>query len=277
MADKPSYIRKADWAEQHLIHLTLLLGAFADKHPYTVTDPVENKRGERFSRLVFTESPDPDVGLIAGDIIYNLRASFDYLIGSLVQSSERSKVLCPILHEPVWEIPHVSTENKQRTKNRERWYSLAHHIGSTDAIAVLKDLMPLDSRRKPSKEHPLNLIKEHPLDLINRLSNKDRHQRLPILTWGLKDVRPKFILSGSGQIAPAKILDFDRRWEGVKNNAPIAVPDNVVYVKLRGTPVVLIRIGEERSNFRIPGVFWAMLNWLRTEAFPKLGQYSRPT
>jgi hypothetical protein len=183
MAGEPSYVRKADWAEKHLIDLTFMLAAFADKHPYQVTDPIESKRGQRICYLEFTETPDPDIGLIAGDIIYNLRAAFDYLIGSLVPPGERSKVLCPVLREPVWDIPHVTTENPERTKNRERWYSLTHHIRDTDAIAVLKELMPLDSRRQPPKEHPL--------DLINRLSNKDRHQRLPILTWGIGDVRPQ--------------------------------------------------------------------------------------
>jgi hypothetical protein len=44
-------------------------------------------------------------------------------------------------------------------------------------------------------------------------------------------------------------------------------------VKIKGTPVVLTRIGE--YTFIIPGVFSEMLNWLRTEAFPLLGQYSR--
>ena len=270
MTGEPSYIRKADWAEQHIVELTLLLSAFAAKHPYAVTDPVTNKRGERFSTLEFTEDPHPDVGLIAGDIIYNLRASFDYLIGSLAPSGERSRVLCPVLHEPVWEIPYITTENKERTKNRERWFSLTRHIRSTDAIAALKELMPLESRRQPPKEHAL--------DLINRLSNKDRHQRLPILTWGLGDVSAKVVLRGSGQIIPSTIADVsDSSRQGVRSNARIPVPDRAVYVKLSGTPVVLIRIGEERYNFRIPEVFWEMLTWLRKEAFPRLAPYSRST
>jgi|HubBroStandDraft_1064217.scaffolds.fasta_scaffold20545_2 hypothetical protein len=263
MADKPSYIRKADRAEHHIIDMARRLGDFADKHPYTVTDPVQYKRGQRFSYLEFTESPDPEIGLIAGDILYNLRTSFDYLVGSLVPSRERRNVLCPVLHEPVWDIPHVTTENKERTKNRERWHSLVRHVRSTEAIAVLKELMPLDSRRNPPKEHPL--------DLLNRLSNKDRHQRLPVIVHGLGDVRSKFVLEGSGQIVPTKIIEPAT----FKNNASIPVPDGVVYVKLRGTPIVFIRVGEEWSNFRIPGVFLAILGWLRTEAFPRLGPYSK--
>lgn len=268
MHDEPSYVRKANRAEEHIIQLTLLLGFFADKHPYIISDPIRGRRGKRFSYLRFTEEPDPDIALLVGDAIYNLRASFDYLIGSLVPFGQRSKVLCPILREPVWDIPYVAGEDKQRTKDRERWYSLTHHIKSVDAIEALKDLMPLDSRLKAPEQHPL--------DLINRLSNKDRHQRLPIITWGLGDVRPRVVLRGSGQVVSAKIADWDNpQYRGFKNNAPIPVPDNVAYVKLRGVPVVLVRIGDERSNFRIPYVFWEILRWLRNEAFPRLAPYSK--
>jgi hypothetical protein len=265
--NEPSYVRKADRAEFHIMDMTVQLAIFAAKVPYAVTDPVKDRRGNRTCRLEFTESPGPEIELLAGDIIYNLRASFDYLIGSLVPSGERSKVLCPVLREPVWEIPHVSTENKERTRNRDRWYSLARHIRSTDAIEALKELMPLESRR----EHP----KEHPLDLINRLSNKDRHQRLPIITWGLSDVRPKAVMRGSGAIVPVKFPGMDLSREGLKSNASIPVPDNVAYVKISGNPVVRIQIGDEQHHFRIPGVFDEMLNWLRTEAFTRLGKYSR--
>ena len=249
MVNQPSYIRKADWAERHLIDLALLLDAFATQNPYTVTDPVKNKHGQLISTLEFTQEPDPDGELIVGDIIYNLRASFDYLIGSLVPSGERSKVLCPVLHEPVWEIPFVATENSERTKNRERWESLARHIRSEEAVAALKELMPLEYARRESP-------KEHALDLINRLSNKDRHQRLPILTWGIGDVRARMVTRGSGQIVPCQILGIsDPMRQGFENHAEIPLPDKAVYVKLSGTPVVLVRIGEERQNFRVPAGF----------------------
>jgi hypothetical protein len=267
MTPEPSYVRKADWAEKHLIDLTLRLALFAAKHPYEVVDPVKGKRGERFSRLVFTEGPDPDIGLIAGDVAYNLRASFDYLIGSLVPSSARSSVLCPILREPVWEIPHVSTENKELTKSRDRWRSLTRHIGSEGAIAALKELMPLDSRRLPPQVHAL--------DVINRLANKDRHQRLPILTWGLADARATGVMRRSGEIRPLSIPDTDPLRHGIRNKALIPVPDGVAYVKLRGTAVVLIRVGQEWENFRIPESFWVALNWLRNEAFPAIAPFSR--
>jgi len=49
--------------------------AFMDSEPYTVMDPVEGKRGQRFAQLVFTEQPDHGIALIAGDVLYNLRTA----------------------------------------------------------------------------------------------------------------------------------------------------------------------------------------------------------
>lgn len=105
MSAEPSYLRKADWAEQHLVELSKRVLAFMASEPYEVTDPIEGKLGQRAARLVFTDQPDPDIALIAGDVLYNLRTAFDYLVCSLVPPSERSKVLCPLLHQPVWDIP----------------------------------------------------------------------------------------------------------------------------------------------------------------------------
>jgi hypothetical protein len=92
MSAEPSYLRRADWAEQHLMELSKRVFAFMAGEPYEVTDPIEGRRGQHTARLVFTEQPDPDITLIAGDVLYNLRTAFDYLVGSLVAPSERSKV-----------------------------------------------------------------------------------------------------------------------------------------------------------------------------------------
>jgi hypothetical protein len=138
MSTEPSYVRKADWAEQHLLELSKRVLAFMASKPYEVTDPVEVKRGQHTARLVFTDQPDPDIALIAGDVLYNLRTAFDYLVGSLVPPSARSKVLCPLLHEPVWDIPHSEGESNELTRNREKWTSLTGHIKSDEAVEILK-------------------------------------------------------------------------------------------------------------------------------------------
>jgi hypothetical protein len=64
--------------------------------------------------------PDHRLPLIAGDVVYNLRAGLDHLACALVSVSDRSHVMFPILIESVWDIPVQDAENQQGTKNRQR-------------------------------------------------------------------------------------------------------------------------------------------------------------
>jgi hypothetical protein len=268
MSAEPSYLRKADWAEQHLMELSKRVLAFMASEPYEVTDPIEGKRGQRAARLVFTDQPDPDIALIAGDVLYNLRTAFDYLVGSLVPPSERSKVLCPLLHEPVWDIPHNEGESTELTRNREKWESLTRRIRSNEAVEILKDLMPLDARTPPPTMHPL--------DLLNRLSNRDRHRQLSVITWGLGDARAKVVIKGSGEIRPAQFPDFDFTYRGFQDGADIPTDKNVAYVKLRGTPVVVMQVNDQWGNVLLPSGLMTILEWFRNEAISKLAPYSLP-
>jgi hypothetical protein len=268
MSAEPSYLRKADWAEQHLMKLSKRVLAFMASEPYEVTDPIEGRRGRRTARLVFTGQPDPDIALIAGDVLYNLRTAFDYLVGSLVLPSERSKVLCPLVHEPVWDIPHTEGESTELTRNREKWESLTRRIKSDEAVEILKGLMPLDVRTPPSTMHPL--------DLLNRLSNRDRHRQLSVIAWGLGDARAKVVMKRSGEIRPAQFPDFDFTYRGFRDGADIPIDKNVAYVKLRGTPVVVMQVNEQWGNVLLPSGLMTILEWLRNEAIGKLARYSLP-
>ena len=269
MSAEPSYLRKADWAEQHLMELGKRVLAFMASEPYEVTDPIEGKRGRRTARLVFTDQPDSDIALIAGDVLYNLRTAFDYLVGSLVTPSERSKILCPLLHEPVWDIPHTEGESTELTRNREKWESLARRVKSDEAVEILKDLMPLDART-PSPTM-------HPLDLLNRLSNRDRHRQLSVIAWGPGDARAKVVMKGSGEIRPAQFPDFDFTYRGFRDGAGIPIDKNVAYVKLRGTPVVVMQVNDQWGNVLLPFGLRSILEWLRNKAISKLAPYSLST
>jgi hypothetical protein len=242
--------------------------AFMASEPYEVTDPIEGKRGRRTARLVFMGQPDPDIALIAGDVLYNLRTAFDYLVGSLVPPSERSKVLCPLVHEPVWDIPQTEGESTELTRNREKWESLTRRIKSDEAVEILKGLMPLDARTPPPTMHPL--------DLLNRLSNRDRHRQLSVIAWGLGDARAKVVMKRSGEIRPAQFPDFDFTYRGFRDGADIPIDKNVAYVKLRGTPVVVMQVNDQWGNVLLPFGLMTILEWFRNKAVAKLARYSLP-
>src|SRR5690348_11146047 len=118
-----SFSRKMIRAGHHLIELNEILAAYSDRHPYEVRKTQHRKR-KYTHRFHLTEEPPADVPLIVGDILYNLRSGFDHLIGALVPRSQRSKVLFPLLTEPLWDIPPSDGENEDTKNARRRWESL---------------------------------------------------------------------------------------------------------------------------------------------------------
>jgi hypothetical protein len=102
--------------------------------------------GREVNPFHFTEDPDPEIPLIVGDILFNLRSGFDHVIAALVKPSHRRNILFPILQQPVWDIRYNDGENTFLTKDRERWDGLVKRLVHPEAIDVLKAIQPLDSR-----------------------------------------------------------------------------------------------------------------------------------
>jgi hypothetical protein len=196
-----SFSRKMIRAGQHLAELNAILAEFADRHPYEVTRTTDAK-GKHTHRFEFTEEPSTDIPLIVGDILYNLRSGFDHLIGALVPRSKRSKVLFPLVTDPVWEIPRTAGENEDLSRSRDKWESLTRKIKHPEAISILQDLQPLTSKQR------LPLM--HPLDILNKLSNKDRHQQLSVILAGLDNAKVSLVMKGSGQVLRANDPEFSR-------------------------------------------------------------------
>jgi len=243
MTDTPSHIRKIDWAEKHLVKLEELVGDFANSHPYTVTRRVEGQRKKRAVwRLEFTSQPGPDLSLIVGDILYNMRSSLDHLAAALVKPSLRSKVMFPIFTEPVWELPHVEGENPERTKSRQRWETVTRAM-QPEAVAIIKNAQPIEPRPNPDQLHPLTVL--------NRLSNKDRHSGFSLISWGLvpePDCEVTFE-DGSTRITEGTLGPYI----GIQDGAEIGgIPPGVVKVDLKGTPLVVLQVEKSWGNIRVP-------------------------
>jgi hypothetical protein len=258
-----SFSRKMVRAAQHLAELDQLLVAFADRHPYEVTVTTDRKRN-CIHRFEFTEEPPADVPLIVGDILYNLRSGFDHLIAALVPRAERSKVLFPLVAEPVWDIPRAEGESQDLRRNRDKWNSLIKRIKHPEAIPILQNLQPLTSRRVPPMMHPL--------DMLNKLSNKDRHQQLPVILAGLDDAHVSLVMRGSGQIRRVGV-QLSGPYSGLANGAVIPVNDDVAYVKVRGIAVAVARFDAENTNVLLPARLAQILEWIIAQAIGPLYPY----
>jgi hypothetical protein len=243
MKPKASFDLKMDRAEQHLRDLEAGLTAYSNRHPYEVRRRREGKRN--VYRFHITEQPDPMLGLVAADFVYNVRSGLDHLAAALVPSKDRRSVMFPIFFEGVWG-PAKDGDNEQRLKDRERWQTVTRRM-HPDAVAILKGLQPEDLRRHPAESLPGIIA-------LNRLSNTDRHTKLPVTATGLRDPRGTAV----GPAGTAVAERFSDR-EGLQDGAELQVPKDTVKVEVQGTAVVLVRVAEPDGYVLIPDAFKGLL------------------
>lgn len=259
----PSFVAKVSRAKEHLVDLKDAIDSYADTHPYTVAQRVEGKKQRRVWRLEFTASPaNTDIPVIAADVVYNLRSGLDHLICAMVPAKERYSVMFPILFEGVWEAI-VPGEDQDRIKQRMRWASVVKTLPN-DAVTALKRLQPPDDGGEPQETHGIRLL--------NRLSNMDRHRKLPLVAGGLAALRAAYTESDGTQrdrwANPATGHTF-------ANHAEIPeIPEDAMNVQIRGVPEVGIQLGDDRLVV-LPESFWRIVEDIEDSVFPALLPFVR--
>jgi hypothetical protein len=149
---------KLRWAEAHLHLLDQEIEKFSHSNPYTLTreDDLENQR--HVLRFNLLDVPDP-VCLIAGDVIYNMRASLDQLVWALARLSGIPKrTSFPIIDGPVLTTSRLDSFNKSL---------VGVPAGAVCEIAALQPY------------HRGATYKTHPLWRLNEICNLDKHRRIP--------------------------------------------------------------------------------------------------
>jgi hypothetical protein len=236
----PSYIDKASRAEKHLIDLKAAIDAYSATHPYTVSERIEGKKKPaKVRRLEFTADPaNTEIPVIAADAVINLRAALDHLMNALVANKDRGTAMFLIYFQGVWEAI-VPGENQERIKQRERWASDIKTL-SDAPIAILKRLQPPDDAEGD---------RANMLHVINGLANRDRHERLPVIAAGLREIRLTWNLPGRGEergfaAQPDVVYKDKARLRGI--------PEDAVDVKIEGTRAVAIRVGSGEKYIELP-------------------------
>ncbi len=231
----PSYIAKISRAEKHLVELNEAIDEYAARKPYAVRRGIEGKKQRVVHRLIFTSEPgNTGIPIIAADVIYNLRSALDHLMSCLVANKHRSSVIFPVMFRGVWDSA-VPGEDAQRAKLRERW---AHDTATVanPALTVLKALQPPEDTGDDTEADRLRVL--------NGLSNRDRHEKLPVAVSGLSDFTMT-IRRADGKLykaLPELTVDF------AKDGAGIQIPEDTVDVQIKGTPLVVIRVGKDKAG-----------------------------
>jgi len=261
----PSYIAKVARAKKHLIDLPAAIDLFSGSHPYTVRERVEGKKKRKVWRLTFTADPaNTDIPLIAADAIYNLRSSLDHLMSSLVPRNQRSSAMFPVYFEGVWE-PSRPGEDKQRCKERRRWASDTKAL-SEPALAILKSLQPADGG---GEEDGIDLLR-----LLYRLSNRDKHQKLPVVAAGLREPFVTYALPDGSEHRKVG----SRAHPAFQNHADIRnLPDVAMNVKIEGTTAVALRVAGPEEHLPLPLFLWDAAERIESEVISPLLPFVRPS
>lgn len=272
-AKPPSYVAKLWRAKKHLIDLEAAIRDFNDTAPYAIVTH-RDSAGRLTYRLRFTHNlHGTEVPLIAADLIMNLRSSLDHLMNALVQKQQRGKATFPVYFSGVWEPP-VRGENAERLKSRERWASDTKTVRK-EAVDVLKGF-------QPSEDAP-DTFEPSTLRALNALANRDRHQRLPVVVGGLRDVE-YWVTNRDGSISHAELVFEEKSLFAANASLPIPVekrrgaPPVPLKVRIRGVPEVLIELRGSRPGLPalavdIPRALAETMTWVETTVFPLLLPY----
>jgi hypothetical protein len=265
----PSYVAKLSRAEKHLIELEEAIDEYAASRPYAVRKGIEGKKKKVVHRLVFRKlAENTDIPIIAADVVYNLRSGLDHLMSALVANKERSSVIFPVMFQGVWE-PGVPGEDAQRAKLRARWASDTKSL-KAGTLTVIKALQPPDDAGDGTLADRMYLL--------NTLSNRDRHEKLPVIATGLD--KPKlFVKAPDGRELEGFPLP-DRASDFAHDNARLNVPEDSVEVKIEGTPLVVVRVGQKDTEgreryVRLPDFLREAIPFLRNRAINPLISHVR--
>jgi hypothetical protein len=259
----PSFLQKIGRAEKHLIDLDAAVTDYRDRHPYRVSETIEGKRKVKRRRAVFTEYPaNTDIPIIAADLIYNLRSGLDHLAADLA-SARRDSVMFPIFWQGVWE-PQAEGENDQRVKDRQRWQTSTRNM-RPEAVTILKSLQPRDEARHDDATF-------NAFGLINRLSNTDRHTKLPVTLGAITGIVGNYTMPDGTR---EEIIAPDTHGtHALKDGAEIkGIPYNAVYVNILGTPAVLISVSPDDGNIEVPDGLAQIIQAVRDRAISPLLPY----
>ena len=264
----PSYLKKLTRAEKHLNELKTEVKRYGDSHPYEITEGIEGqtkkRRGRFVRRLEFTRLPEnTDIGIIAADVIYNIRSGLDHLAAALVPPSRRSHTMFPIFWTGVWEDP-VEGENEQRTRDRQRWASVTKKM-QKGAIEHLKLMQPRPGR---DQDPIVNFLR-----VLNQLSNTDRHEKLPIMVTALRNEVISWTEPG-GRRREGHDPRTRQPGAGVNNHAEIqGIPEDATNVQIEGTPLIVIQVSEPRNQFELVEMLETAIPRIRENGVLPLAQF----
>jgi hypothetical protein len=186
VAPDASYWHKVRRAEKHLRELNLAARRYSKRHPYeAILDPNASCPPKRWVyRGKLIKEPGPDIAVIVGDIVHNLRSALDHLASRLSSKRERDRAAFPIYWSPIFDHDENTGEYFDRfEKAREAWRTITAGI-PPEPMAIIEGLQPY--------RLPVDQRRYDPLAVLRALDNIDKHQQLTVISPRMSNVHVRF-------------------------------------------------------------------------------------
>lgn len=214
--------RRVDRAETHRVAAAEVWNDFLKDHPYTFTLDYECE-GTFILRVHQLRPTPPELAVLTGEWLYNLRCALDYTIwATAVYASGR---LPPpgegTLQYPIYDAPTTWHKNLHRLK------PLAQHHRD-----MLEKMQPYNSKD----------VDANYLGWLNRLARIDRHRRLSVVTAYMAEMSPVFaypegctatlqfgdrvLIDGEANIARIRLTPWMDHWE-VQANPRVGIDPEI--------------------------------------------------
>ncbi len=160
---------KIKWADKHIGDLKIAIAQFMSTNPYRIAIDVETEPEKPVIHILKADAVPPDIRLIAGDAIQNLRSTLDYLACALVGSPDRSTEF-PIFDEPI-ATPKLEARFSRKVQGMRK-----------EVIDQIRDFHPHHGGDNLLwRLHRLNIVDKHNM-LIAALGNITAVNSLPPIT-----------------------------------------------------------------------------------------------
>lgn len=186
-----SCARKILRAEEHFADLRAHTAAFLNEKPYT-TDYQRGPEPDEWQVILrAAKEPDPLLGVIAGEISYQLRSALDYSIGELIEAST-GKMVHP---DNNFMFPIFIADNEGNDSRFESWTQNV----SAPAKAILRAVQP----------YRYEAPHRNTLAILDAVYNEDKHRSVQVLYGGagLRRVRHSGVAGRDVFRIPARWVD----------------------------------------------------------------------
>lgn len=163
---------EAQRAQEHLAELRALVAPYDKVRPLRVEEQVQKRTGRCEYKVFPIEDPDPWLGIVVGDVLYNLRSGLDHLRCQLVPKARRKSGEFPILTDDIWATDGYGALLEAHANARRKWDSSVKGM-APDALAAVEALQPF--RINPTDALHLGLA------MVSKFNNEDKHRDLIVV------------------------------------------------------------------------------------------------